>query len=101
MVEYMRERQPASWALLKLAAAQGLVVIDEATDSITATNRLLLTYTGLHEVVSMLVDSWAERSYDSRSAFSELLKPGSATTTSATAKSTRQKASHDNLHAQT
>jgi hypothetical protein len=73
-IEYLRRRQPSSWALLKMAAAQGLVVIDEDTDSITATNRLLLTYPGLHDVISMIVDSYAERTYDNRAHFRALLE---------------------------
>jgi hypothetical protein len=72
-IQFLKDRQPSTWALLKMAALQGLVVIDEEADSITATNRLLLTYSGLHDVISMIVDSFAERSFDNRTHFRALL----------------------------
>lgn len=73
LIEHLKERQPATWALLKLAAADGLVLIDEECDAVTATNRLLLTYPGLHDTISALIDSWAERSCNTSSQFSSLL----------------------------
>ena len=73
-IEFLKDRQPSTWALLKMAAIQGLVVIDEDADSITATNRLLLTYPGLHDVISMIVDGFAERSYDNATHFQALIE---------------------------
>ena len=36
LIEHLKEKQPATWALLKRAALDGLVVIDEETDAVTA-----------------------------------------------------------------
>ncbi len=77
LIEHLQTRQPATWALLKLAAVDGLVLIDEETDAITATNRLLLTYPGLHDTIATLIDAWAERSCDTSGHFSALLQGNS------------------------
>ncbi len=61
LIEHLRTRQPATWALLKLAALDGLVVIDEQTDSVTTTKKLSLADPGLHDTITTLVDSRAER----------------------------------------
>ena len=79
LVEYLKREQPSTWTLLQQAALTGLVLIDEATDAVTATNRLLLTYPGLHEQLSTLTNSWAERSCDTRSHFSRLLHSSAST----------------------
>ena len=72
LIEHLKTRQPATWALLKLAAIDGLVVIDEETDAVTANNQLLQTYPGLRSTISTLVDSWAERSCDISAHFADL-----------------------------
>lgn len=58
---YLQEHQPKIWHSLVEAAKDGLVLIDEEKDSVTATNRLLLTYPDLHGVLSLLIDNWAVR----------------------------------------
>jgi len=58
-LEYVRHNQPAIWQALQRAAAEGLVFIDSENDAISASNRLLLTYPDLHEVINMLCDQWA------------------------------------------
>jgi hypothetical protein len=75
LVEYLKRKQPATWALLKRAALDGLVIIDEATDAATATNRLLLTYPGLHEILSTLTNAWAECRNDTSAHFARLRRP--------------------------
>ena len=57
-IEYVKEKEPGIWASLEAAAKDGLVYIDEENDAITATNRLLLTYPDLHEVINYLVGDW-------------------------------------------
>lgn len=37
--------------MLKIAEKDGLVVIDRETDAVTGTNRLLLAFPGLHDVL--------------------------------------------------
>ena len=58
-VQYVKEQQPQMWASFERAATEGLIFIDEENDAITATNRLLLTYPGLHDVLAMLAQDWA------------------------------------------
>lgn len=74
LIEHLKTRQPATWALLKAAAADGLVVIDEETDPFTATNRLLLTYPGLHDTLATLTNAWAERTFDPSAHVARLLR---------------------------
>ena len=57
-IEYVKAKEPRLWGTLQAAAADGLIFIDEKTDAITATNRLLLTYPDLHEVLNMLCTTW-------------------------------------------
>jgi hypothetical protein len=64
LIERLKSHQPATWALLKLAALDDLVVIDEESDAVTATTRLLSNATGLNDTIASLVDSCAERSSD-------------------------------------
>jgi len=58
---YLQEHQPKVWISLVQAAGEGLIVIDEELDSVTATNRLLITYPDLHAVLCFLIDNWAVR----------------------------------------
>lgn|GEM_PF-2061955 len=55
-----QKKNPAIWAKLEYAAQEGLVYIDVDSDAVTASNRLLLTYPDLHEVLSTLINQWAE-----------------------------------------
>jgi hypothetical protein len=59
-IEYIKKKTPAVWARLEYAAQEGLVYIDIDSDAVTASNRLLLTYPDLHEVLSTLINQWAE-----------------------------------------
>lgn len=74
LIEHLKTRQLATWALLKTAAANGLVVFDEETDAVTATNRLLLTHLGLHDTLVTLINAWAERAFDSSAHVAQLLR---------------------------
>jgi hypothetical protein len=58
---YIKQEQPLLFQQLCIVEAEGLIVLDEKTDSLTATNRLLLTYPGLHDVLSRIINDWAEK----------------------------------------
>ena len=60
-IGYLKNEQPELWETIRKAADEGLIIIDEASDGVTATNRLLLTYPDLHTVLSFLVDNWTRR----------------------------------------
>lgn len=60
-LEYIKKQKPRLWQSLVSAQTRGLVFIDEENDSITATNRLLLTYPDLHEIINDLVNQWAKQ----------------------------------------
>jgi len=60
-ISYLQNKQKGIWQALRIAAADGLVVIDEKNDAVTATNRLLLTFPDLHAALQRLTDEWAER----------------------------------------
>jgi hypothetical protein len=72
-IEFLKSQHPAIWASLQNAAVDGLVQIDEDADTVTATNRLLLTYPGLHEAIHGLINGWAENQLDASDTFSTLL----------------------------
>jgi hypothetical protein len=57
-LEDIKKTQPELYASLKKYADDGLFVIDEQNDAITATNRLLFTYPDLHLALSTLINSW-------------------------------------------
>jgi len=73
---YLQDNQPKVWASLVHAAEEGLVVINEELDSVTATNRLLLTYPDLHAMLCFLVDNWAvrEKEVHGKSSWGQLIK---------------------------
>lgn len=73
-IPYLQTRHPAVWRTLLIAAADGLVVIDEANDAVTATNRLLLAYPGLHDFLTRMTDEWAERQVDVGAVFKDLVQ---------------------------
>ncbi len=75
LIQHLKTQQPKTWALLEDAAREGLVAIDEQIDAVTATNRLLLTYPGLHNAIATLTNAWAERSFDASAHVAQLLKP--------------------------
>lgn len=76
LIEHLKTHQPRTWALLEDAAKGGLIAIDEETDAVTATNRLLLTYPGLHDALATLTNAWAERSFDPSAHIAALLRTG-------------------------
>ncbi|BHH86200.1 hypothetical protein [Desulforhopalus sp. 52FAK] len=59
-IDYIKIKRPSVWTSLEYAAQEGLVYIDTDSDAVTASNRLLLTYPGLHEILSTLISQWAE-----------------------------------------
>lgn len=64
-INYIKTTQPMMWQSIENAAQEGLIYIDEEMDAITATNRLLLTYPQLHEVLNMLTENWlSEQGHD-------------------------------------
>jgi hypothetical protein len=64
-INYLKLEQPEIWQSILSAENDGLIVIDEETDSVTATNRLLLTYPGLHDILNMLVEGWNQKKAES------------------------------------
>ncbi|MBT4289451.1 MAG: hypothetical protein HOD92_19160 [Deltaproteobacteria bacterium] len=60
-INYLKLEQPEIWETILKAEKDGLIVVDEETDSVTATNRLLLTYPGLHDIINMLVEGWNQK----------------------------------------
>lgn len=64
LLMHIKKDAPKLWRSLKLAQADGLLFIDEKTDAITATNRLLFTYPDLHETINQIVDHWTLRKDD-------------------------------------
>ena len=57
-IESIKQEQPALWELIKLHSKSGLIVVDEENDAISATNRLLWTYPGLHEAINTIINNW-------------------------------------------
>lgn len=78
-IPYLKTQHPAVWRTLLIAAADGLVVIDEDNDAVTATNRLLLAYPGLHDFLTRMTDEWAERRVDAEAVFSDLVREAART----------------------
>lgn len=59
-INHLKTTQPATWGLLQQAGLEGLIIIDEPGDAITPTNRLLLTYPGLHKALCCIINDYAE-----------------------------------------
>ncbi|PCI28991.1 MAG: hypothetical protein COB67_05245, partial [SAR324 cluster bacterium] len=62
-ISYLKLEQPQIWLSILRAAEDGLIFVDEANDSVTATARLLLTYPDLHEVFNMLTEKGKIKRY--------------------------------------
>ena len=60
-IESIKQTQPQLWQSIEVNAKTGLIVIDEESDAITATNRLLLTYPDLHLTITSLINSWNDQ----------------------------------------
>jgi hypothetical protein len=75
-IDTIKEDQPALWELIKLHSQSGLIVVDEENDAISATNRLLWTYPGLHEAINTIINSWNNLSLEKQAQenFSNILK---------------------------
>ena len=75
-IESIKKEQPSLWEVLKKTANNGLVIIDEQNDAVTATNRLLWTYPDLHLTISSLINSWNEKDLEKNSEanFKELIE---------------------------
>lgn len=76
-IPYLKSTQPAIWQALLGAARDGLVIIDEENDALSATNRLLFTYPALHEILQRMTDDWAENHVDSTAHFKALVSGAS------------------------
>jgi hypothetical protein len=72
----VKTTHPDLWDTIEKTSKQGLILIDEENDSITATNRLLFTYPDLHEAISVLINSWEENhlQQNSKTYFNEIMK---------------------------
>lgn len=72
----IQKTHPDLWATIEQTAKSGLVIIDEENDSVTATNRLLFTYPGLHEALSTLINEWEENHLrkNKKNYFNEIVK---------------------------
>jgi len=75
-INYLKLEHPEIWKSILRAEKDGLIVVDEETDSVTATNRLLLTYPGLHDILNMLVEGWSQKKAEAfgRELINNLLK---------------------------
>jgi hypothetical protein len=72
----IKKEQPALWEQMVKIAKDGLIVIDEKNDAVTATNRLLWTYPGIHDALSTIINEWSNRHSlkDSEDNFKNILK---------------------------
>lgn len=61
-IDSLKQDQPQLWALILKAGEDGLIMVDEPNDAVTATNRLLLTYPGLHDLLAYFTDQWIAES---------------------------------------
>lgn len=75
-LENIKKTEPLLWQSIEKTSKEGLIFIDEQNDSITPTNRLLLTYPDLHETISVLINSWSEREEknNAKYIFNEIIK---------------------------
>jgi hypothetical protein len=63
-IDYLKSKEPATWALIKQTAeTSDLIVVDEGSDSVTASNRLLWTYPGIHQALSTIINAWNENEH--------------------------------------
>jgi hypothetical protein len=57
-IEYIQKTQPAVWAMIENASKDDLIIVDIENDAVTATNRLLWTYPGLHDTLNAIINEW-------------------------------------------
>ena len=72
-IHFLKHDRPDVWEALLGAQRQGLIMIDEENDAVTATNRLLWTYPGLHGALSTILNDWTENRMDARDPLHALL----------------------------
>ena len=73
-IHHLQTKQPAVWQLICSASEEGLINIDVDCDCVTATNRLLWSYPGLHEVLSHIINHWTENISTAQVDVSTILK---------------------------
>lgn len=64
-LEYLVEKQPIFFKSLEMAQKQGLLVVDEDIDAVSASNRLLFTNDVLQQTLNLMVADWMD--YETRS----------------------------------
>lgn len=69
----LQREQPQLWQTIVSAANEGLIIIDQENDAVTATNRLLLTYPGLHDILAFITDQWTENQMNTKKHFQNLV----------------------------
>lgn len=57
-IEFIQTKQPLVWAMIQNASTDGLIVVDVENDAVTATNRLIWTYPGLHDALNAIINEW-------------------------------------------
>jgi hypothetical protein len=58
LIEHLRSKQPATWSLLKLAASQGLVSIDDSAETVSLGEELGTRHQRLHFLLARLIREW-------------------------------------------
>ena len=64
----------ALWQSIQRASNDGLIIVDEENDAITATNRLLWVYPGIHEALNVIINQWVDKNMDTKTNFNNLIK---------------------------
>ena len=72
-ISSLQREQPQLWQTIVSAANEGLIIIDQENDAVTATNRLLLTYPGLHDILAFITDQWTENQMNTKKHFQNLV----------------------------
>ena len=72
-ISSLQREQPQLWQTIVSAANEGLIIIDQENDAVTATNRLLLTYPGLHDILAFITNQWTENQMNTKKHFQSLV----------------------------
>lgn len=64
-LEYLAEKQPVFFKSLEMAQKQGLLLVDEEIDAVSASNRLIFTNDVLQQTLNLMVADWMD--YETRS----------------------------------
>ena len=73
LIGHLRDRRIATLAMLQCAGLDHLMLFDEDEDALSPPNRLLLSFSRLHEYIKDISNTWAEDELDVRANFSRLL----------------------------